>query len=651
MNYQFPKQLSAALLLFFIFCNLSETHAQSWLWGKRGGGATNSYGSAEEVSGIATDKAGNVYVLGDAYDPLVNVDNHQMNVWGWQGFNQLLTSWDCNGHYRWTKMLGATNGSIVGMSLKTDTLGGVYVVGYMTAFQQYGPAHFDSDTTIASTFRTVFLMKYDTAGVYQWLRLPQSDTVGIYSYNNTRICDVDLDAGGNTYMLAILAQGSYVNGSLIVPQKAMYMVQYDASGNFVSATPFPIDYRNSALFLFNMKRNHKNGDFYLSGMFQLATNDTLFIGATTVTKSTYLARLSAQGIVYWVKQSDVGEPGIYGPIDVDDAGNVYISGYGYPGDVFNGFSITPSGISGIPIAMAIDSNGNNIWGRFAESNGGNSGYGMTFNRATNEVFMWGSYAGSISWAGYNKMLNHAFNSETDIYVVRFNAQTGAVNGMDTTASDWGSIEFPHKATIDKRGNFYIGGEFRSMMYIGPDTISNYGGFTDWFVAKFGFNNCDCTVPVASFGYSLAGKTAQFSYGGSAQVDSVRWTFGDSTTSTQQNPSHTYASYGTYTTCLTVYNNCGHTDSCRVIQIASSVNNINPLANVLVYPNPVQNHLMIETPTSYHAAILSIDGRVLVQQDINAPRTMINTSSLVSGIYLLQLTDNNGQRALMKVAKE
>ncbi|PZF74059.1 PKD domain-containing protein [Taibaiella soli] len=651
MNYQLPKQTIAALLFIFTFLNSSESHAQSWLWGKRGGGATNSYGSVEDVNGIATDRAGNVYALGDAFNPLVNVDNHQINVWGSQGYNQLLTSWDCDGHYRWTKILGAADGNISGVSLKTDTLGGVYVAGYMFVSQS-GTAYFDNDTSIAYTYQTAFLMKYDTAGVYQWLRVPQSDTVTLATSNGARFCDVELDPAGNSYLLSILDPGSYANGSLVVSQKAMYMVQYDASGNFVSATPFPIDYRNGGMRNFNMKRNHKNGDFYISGMIHPSfPQDTVFVGASFVNQGSYVARVNAQGVVYWFKKSTVGTPELYGPIDVDDAGTVYVSGAGYPGDAFNGFSITPSGIQGIPIAIAIDSNGNNLWGRFAESNSANSGYGMTFSRATNEVIMWGAYVGSISWAGYNKTLNHPYNSEDDIYAIRFNAQTGAVNGMDTTASDWGSIEFPHRAAVDSRGNLYVGGNFRSMMYIGNDTISNYGGFTDYFVAKYGFNNCNCTMPVASFGYSLAGKTAQFSYGGSAQVDSVRWTFGDSTTSTQQNPSHTYASYGTYTTCLTVYNNCGHTDSCRVIQIASSVNNINPLANVLVYPNPVQNHLMIETPTSYHAAILTIDGRVLLQQELMSPRAQINTGGLSSGIYLLQLTDENGQRAVMKLTKE
>lgn len=46
-----------------------------------------------------------------------------------------------------------------------------------------------------------------------------------------------------------------------------------------------------------------------------------------------------------------------------------------------------------------------------------------------------------------------------------------------------------------------------------------------------------------------------------------WDLGDGNTSTQENPSHTYAQAGTYTVCLTILDNTGCTDSmCQVIQI-------------------------------------------------------------------------------------
>ncbi|WP_165836281.1 PKD domain-containing protein [Taibaiella soli] len=650
MNTQLSKQLSTALLLLLaILINPFNSNAQSFLWGKRGGGTGEPQYAPESVRNMATDQAGNVYVLGNGWPPFINVDNHALNGTGSQ--NMILSSWGCDGHYRWSKVFGS-NGFCENLALKTDTLNGVYLVGHMTTYQQYGPGYFSTDTSVSASFRTVFLIKYDTAGNYQWMRMPQSDTVTSYSYSNTAVVDVDVDPLGNSYLLSILAPGSYVNGNFIVPQKGTYMLHYDASGNFISGTQISMEFRSAARLRLRMKRNHKNGNFYVAGWLDpLYSHDTLFVGSTTINNSMYVARLNAQGVPIWIKQSNVGSPAIVGQIDVDRIGRVYVSGYGYPGDQFNGFSITPLGIQGIPIALAIDSNGNNVWARYAESNAATSGEGIILNPATGEAVMIGEYGGDLSWSGYNKILNHAPNTGYDIYTVRFNAQTGAVNGMDSIASNFGADETANAATVDKHGNVYVGGELTSIMYVNNDTLEKIGGYTDWFVAKYGFNNCNCVMPVASFGYSASLTSVQFSYGGSTGVDSVRWNFGDGSSSTQQSPTHQYAASGTYTACLTVYNSCGHTDTCRQVQVSTSVNNINTLANVLVYPNPVQDQLTIETPINYHAAIMTIDGREVAQQQVVAPRTVINTSNLSAGIYLLQLTDANGQRGVMKIVKQ
>ncbi|MEK9723025.1 MAG: PKD domain-containing protein [Rhodospirillaceae bacterium] len=51
-------------------------------------------------------------------------------------------------------------------------------------------------------------------------------------------------------------------------------------------------------------------------------------------------------------------------------------------------------------------------------------------------------------------------------------------------------------------------------------------------------------------YGVAPLTINF-YDTSSDADSWAWTFGDGTTSTSQNPSHTYNSDGTYSVSLTV----------------------------------------------------------------------------------------------------
>lgn len=70
-------------------------------------------------------------------------------------------------------------------------------------------------------------------------------------------------------------------------------------------------------------------------------------------------------------------------------------------------------------------------------------------------------------------------------------------------------------------------------------------------------------PTANFTFSTSGLTAAFtdsSTDSDGSIASRNWSFGDGGTSTATNPSHTYASSGTYNVILTVTDNLGATGS-------------------------------------------------------------------------------------------
>lgn len=84
----------------------------------------------------------------------------------------------------------------------------------------------------------------------------------------------------------------------------------------------------------------------------------------------------------------------------------------------------------------------------------------------------------------------------------------------------------------------------------------------------------CPAPVASFSVTTSSLTAGFS-DGSANASTWSWAFGDGATSTQQNPTHTYATNGSYTACVVIADTCGGADSsCKTVNVSCPA----PVAN-------------------------------------------------------------------------
>lgn len=105
------------------------------------------------------------------------------------------------------------------------------------------------------------------------------------------------------------------------------------------------------------------------------------------------------------------------------------------------------------------------------------------------------------------------------------------------------------------------------------------------VSNIGNNLCN-----ANFVKTLSGNTATFSPIVNSNQLTYSWTFGDGSTSNQVNPSHTYATNGTYTVCLTVTDsstNCNQTFCDSVIIAGSGSSVLYIKGQVMKNNNPAQ----------------------------------------------------------------
>jgi len=158
-------------------------------------------------------------------------------------------------------------------------------------------------------------------------------------------------------------------------------------------------------------------------------------------------------------------------------------------------------------------------------------------------------------------------------------------------------------------------------------------------------NIDKYDPIATFNNINTNETFTFT-NTSQNAISYAWDFGDGNTSTDENPAHTYATIGDFTVTLTIAN-CEKTDVTTndITVNALGVEDEEYNANFTLVKNPVDNILEIESSKfnsgNYTLEVYSVIGqRIFKKQSTLQTNQKINTSSLQSGIYLIQVLSND-----------
>ena len=153
--------------------------------------------------------------------------------------------------------------------------------------------------------------------------------------------------------------------------------------------------------------------------------------------------------------------------------------------------------------------------------------------------------------------------------------------------------------------------------------------------------------------------SQYTYPDSIDGGHYIWDFGDGATSTDINPTHTYAQGGNYTVTLTAVV-CSDTSVFvqEVSTYAVGINQVLPLEGggrgglYTVLPNPAQDYLVINSQTSTTNAtfvLYDVLGREQLRQNLSSPsfgggkgEATIATKHLPSGIYLYQIINPQNQ---------
>ncbi|MDD2635548.1 MAG: T9SS type A sorting domain-containing protein [Bacteroidales bacterium] len=159
------------------------------------------------------------------------------------------------------------------------------------------------------------------------------------------------------------------------------------------------------------------------------------------------------------------------------------------------------------------------------------------------------------------------------------------------------------------------------------------------------------APVADFTANptttTAGTPITFTDNSTNNPTSWIWSFagGIPATSTDQNPTVTYAVEGVYDVSLVVANDGGSDEITKsgyiTIDNGTSINE-SIYQKVKIYPNPASQQITIEADELISVSILDILGKVVLSLDANSTKEVIDISGLGKANYFVKITTTEGE---------
>lgn len=306
-------------------------------------------------------------------------------------------------------------------------------------------------------------------------------------------------------------------------------------------------------------------------------------------------------------------------------------------DLENEVSFNGTPLTGTGYLASYDQNGNFLWVRQTTSPtqlGGFEPYGIDFD-SENNIYLGGVFnnvSGDNSFVGFTipqtefqrtfvlKINSDATNLLWGHYSNRFGQSIGtfkfinnelywASNGGQTVT--WSGQSFTVATTSNSR---HFAAKFNK------DTGACTGGF--WIPStQGGFNYFEALTQDASGDLILGGR-----FTGSVNLDN----------------NQTLSQSGGFSDFIIAKY---ATQACSPLNVEEL-----PFEQVQLYPNPVKDILTIAANQSAHYKILGLNGTQLLQGTISDSSNQIRVANLPAGIYLLQLTYENGAVETRKLVK-
>ena len=311
------------------------------------------------------------------------------------------------------------------------------------------------------------------------------------------------------------------------------------------------------------------------------------------------------------------------------------------------------------LAMSLDSNGNLRW---SKNTSNQFVVGQSHGTYINgEFILAGSFTSNIKWPGLNDSITKVVGGgDFGFYTTRFNATTGQPLSLDSLKSVNLTNLFVDGVHADRKGNVYFAGQMDRGVVVAGSTLTAAGNqSTDFFLAKYGYSNCNCVPPTAAItqsNFNNASRSVTFQYSGSTYgVDSVVWTWGNSQAPVKLTGGLLTSSIqrfygtdtGTYNVCVTAYTNgCGSNKVCTVLRFTPLGVGQLSLAGgerLQLAPNPAAGATEVTYSLQGNSGALEVydlAGRLLSRKAVSGKtgNEILVLTDYVAGVYMVVLRE-------------
>jgi uncharacterized delta-60 repeat protein len=390
----------------------------SQVWAVIYNGPQNNY---DEPAGITADNAGNIYVTGRA-------------LMGSSNYDIVTLKYNPAGVQQWAQLWsGAGAETDYANAITVDNAGNVYVTGI---------------TEAAGTNFNYITLKYNPAGALQWARTYNNPLNG--SYDEAYF--IEVDALSNVYITGESdAQGSGTD---------FYTIKYSASGD----SSWSARYTGVLTSINDIPQGFaidNSGNVYVTG-FTSSTNT----GVDYIT-----IKYSTSGVEQWQARYGTPEQDIPEDLEVDTAGNVYVTGRTRINSSYNDFGTVKYNSAGVQQWFAsynnagvdredygydleLDAQGNVYVTGYSQSDGSDSDI-LTLKYNTAGIQQWEArYDSTNSEEGYAI----ALDSDNNVCVTCY---------FDNTNSDFITIKYSQTTSITPVSSEIPSGYILSQNYPNP----------------------------------------------------------------------------------------------------------------------------------------------------------------------------------------